>query len=65
MLGQRRRRWANIEPALAECIAFAGHAYTQAHFKIYILSHFTDKLIFLVIIFRGLSLCLDLFIRTG
>ena len=25
MLGQRRRRWTNIETALDECIVFPGH----------------------------------------
>ena len=25
MLGQRRRRWANIEPALGECLVIAGN----------------------------------------
>ena len=24
MLGQRRRRWTNIEPALGQCLVFAG-----------------------------------------
>ena len=24
MLGQRRRRWTNIEPTMAECLVFAG-----------------------------------------
>ena len=24
MLGQRRRRWPNIKPALVQCIVFAG-----------------------------------------
>ena len=26
MLGQRRRRWANINPALVQCPVFAGEA---------------------------------------
>ena len=26
MLGRRRRRWANISPALAQCIVFSGCA---------------------------------------
>ena len=24
MLGQRRRRWTNIEPTMAQCLVFAG-----------------------------------------
>ena len=27
MLGQRRRRWPSIEPALSECLVFAGLLY--------------------------------------
>ena len=25
MLGQRRRRWRNIEPTMAQCLVFAGY----------------------------------------
>ena len=28
MLGQRRRRWTNIEPALGQCLVFAGRQGT-------------------------------------
>ena len=27
MLGQRRRRWANIDPALGQWLVFVGHMY--------------------------------------
>ena len=30
MLGQRRRRWASISPALVQCLVFAGKALSQA-----------------------------------
>ena len=30
MLGQRRRRWPNFNPALVECTMFAGHRSLQA-----------------------------------
>ena len=30
MLGQRQRRWANISPALVQCLVFAGTALSQA-----------------------------------
>ena len=30
MLGQRRRRWANIKPALVQCLAFAERALQGA-----------------------------------
>ena len=33
MLGRRRRRRANINPALVECIVFAGHEYACKYFK--------------------------------
>ena len=27
MLGQRRRRWANIKPTVFQCVVFAGKAW--------------------------------------
>ena len=32
MLAQRRRRWANIEPAMAQCPVLAGYGYVIGGF---------------------------------
>ena len=47
MLGQRRRRWANINPALFQRLVFAGHPLQQILLKINILA---QKYIFLKIL---------------
>ena len=35
MLDQRRRRWANIEPTLGECLVFAGIYTANAHVNLF------------------------------
>ena len=32
MLAQRRRRWANIEPTMAQCLVLAGYGYVIGGF---------------------------------
>ena len=34
MLGQRRRRWTNIEPTMGECLVFAGGCTGVIHWPI-------------------------------
>ena len=33
MLAQRRRRWANIEPTVAQCLVLAGYGYVIGGFR--------------------------------
>ena len=33
MLAQRRRRWANIEPTIAQCHVLAGYGYVIGGFR--------------------------------
>ena len=44
MLGQRRRRWANIEPTLSEHLVFAGRTRSSYQCNIYSRTHTVDFL---------------------
>ena len=34
MLAQRRRRWASIEPTMAQCLVLAGYGYVTGGFRV-------------------------------
>ena len=43
MLGQRRRRWANICQTLARCVVFAGMPLSQELWKDLALQHVLER----------------------
>ena len=42
MLGQRRRRWANIEPAMAQGLVFAGSVGLPVAVHLHVKKHNTE-----------------------